>query len=109
MEHDPINIDEFSIPKDNVPKETMMRATPLVEMRVTTTSLVGDQLKLTFPKVIASVIAWFKRKKVYIPVKFSVVALVVKASPVMTIPIPSPLISVIDTSLVVETFIQGAF
>jgi hypothetical protein len=63
MEHDPINIDEFSIPKDNVPKETMMRATSLVEMRVTTTSLVGDQLKLTSPKVIASVIAWFKRKK----------------------------------------------
>jgi hypothetical protein len=109
MEHDPVNIDEFSIPKDNIPKETMMRATPLVEMKVTTTSLVGDQLKLTSPKVIASVITWFKRKKVYIPVKFSVVALVVKASPVMTIPIPSPLISVIDTSLVVETFIQGAF
>jgi hypothetical protein len=31
MEHNPINIDEFSIPKDNVPKQIMMRATtPLV-------------------------------------------------------------------------------
>lgn len=50
-----------------------------------------------------------REKKVYIPVKFSVVALVVKASPVMTISMPSPLISIVETSLVVGTFIHGAF
>lgn len=100
MEHDPINIDEFSIPKDNVPKETIMRTITLVEMRGATTPL-----QLTPLKVIASVATWFKRKKVSIPVKFSVVALAVKVYPVMTILMSSPLISVVETSLVVGTFI----
>lgn len=100
MEHDPINIDEFSIPKDNVLKETIMRTTTLVEMRGATTPL-----QLTPLKVIVSVATWFKRKKVSIHVKFSVVALAVKVFPVMTILMSSPLISVVETSLVVGTFI----
>jgi hypothetical protein len=41
--------------------------------------------------------------------KFNVVALAIKVSHVMTIPMPSPLIFVLETFLVIGTFIQGAF
>ena len=51
-----------------------------MEMRGTTTSLVGDQTQMTPPKMIVGVAVNFKRKMVSTPIEFGVVASIAETS-----------------------------
>ena len=52
--------------------------------------------KIDPPKVIMSIVARFKRKRIFTSIETSILALTIKPSSMMTIPLPPPLISAVE-------------
>jgi hypothetical protein len=82
-----IIIDELFVPEDSVLEKTMTRNRIYIKIEVggSHAPLLESQVDLTPFKVIAGVVAHFKRKRVFTPIEIGVLASTIEAS-MMTIP-----------------------